>query len=167
MEVIFDWLKGMVMFKVSNLNPNFYKTYFLELAIYHEKLKFSCFNSNGGQIAPKNDIYNEYTKKLEKYRLTFLNSNGNSKYSSFLDYDNLAALEVGYTNITICVLFVSFLIKNIGYKLFSRNFIIVVIILIVVQKVNRLIISKIVVEKIDRYLVKNQNIVKNEKNNSH
>jgi hypothetical protein len=154
-EVIFDWLKGIVVFKVSSLNPGLYKHYYMEMAIYHEKLKFNCFNSNGGAITPRNSIYSAYTKKVEKYDLNMVNNNNNSNYSSFLDYENLSAIEVGYTNVTICVLFLSFLIKNIGFKLFSKNFILIGVILIIIQRINRQIISNIVVEKIDRCLLKN------------
>lgn len=144
-----------MVFKVSGLNPGLYKNYYLEMAIYHEKLKFNCFNSNGGAIVPRNNLYKAYTKKVEKYELNMVNNNNNSNYSLFLDYENLSAIEVGYTNVTICVLFLSFLMKNIGLKLISKNFILIGVILIVIQRINRHIISNIVVEKIDRYLLKN------------
>jgi hypothetical protein len=162
-EVLFDWLKGIVVFKVSGLNPGLYKNYYLEIAIYHEKLKFNCFNSNGGPLVPKNSLYLEYTKKIEQYELDIANSSNNSRYSSFLDFDNLSAIEVGYTNVTICVLFLSIMMRNVGFQIFSRNFFLIVIISIVIQRINRFIISNMVVEKIDRCLAKKKEKEKEKK----
>jgi len=155
-EVIFDWLKGIMVFKLSNLDPQIYKEYYLELSIYHEQLKFNCFNTNGGQIIPKNSMFYNYTSKIEKFKLKIVNHDSMSNCTAFLDYENISAIAVGYTNVTICVLFITFLIKHVGFKLFSKDFFILVIILIIIQRINRLIISNLVVEKIDRCLVKNK-----------
>jgi len=154
-EMFFDWLKGIVMYKLSSLDSTYYKNFYFEIVMFHEKLKFNCFNNNGGKGLLKNENYVEYVNKIEKYEFKVLLDDDVKGYSNCVEYDNLAAVKIGSTNITICILIISFILRNTNKIVFSKM-ILIIIILIIIQRINRLIISNIAIRRIDRYLEKQE-----------
>jgi len=157
-EVCFDWMKGIVLLKISGLNPVLYKRFYFELAMFYEKSKRKCFRGLNGAERTANGLECNYSRMLNDAEFTIINSQNTSDYASYLDADNLAAVEVGSNHMSFCILFTSFLIKNFGMGLFTFNVFLVAMCLIMVRSVNSLIVSNLVIEKIEKYDNKNQKL---------
>lgn len=100
-EILFDWIKDIIAFKISGCKVKILKELTDELVIFHEKLKYNCFNSNGKINTPH---ATEYVKKLDESQLSHLNKAELNNTMNFLDYDNILCVELS-NNITIpCII---------------------------------------------------------------
>ena len=149
-EVCYDWLKGIIMLKVSNTSSINYKKFSFELAVFNEKCQYKCHKESNGIMSPDSSLC-EYMKQLQNYQFTMMNSKNNSYFSEFIDVENLAAIEAGSNNLTFCILFLAFILKSYGYQIFSRNSFFIVLCLVLIRSINKLIISNFVIEKIVKY----------------
>ena len=116
-EIVFDWIKDIVIFKISDIKPKVIKSITLDLVILHEKLKYNTFNSNGGASGQfseskdsnkTNDISN-YLKLIDQEKLNFTNKNNFNRYSNYIDYDNILCLELNNNVFVHCILVKIFL----------------------------------------------------------
>lgn len=148
-EVLFDWLKGSVLLKISNINPINYKKFYFELALFYEKCRYRCFNEINGRVKSENS---QYIDKLQNYKFSIINSQNNSEYCGYIDDENLSAIEAGSNNLTFSILFLTFLLRFYESNIFCLKSILIVLCLILIRSINKLIISNFVVNNIDRFI---------------
>jgi hypothetical protein len=109
-EIIFDWIKNIIVFKISNLKPSLIKNVTLDLAVYHDKLRYNCFQMNGNTEHKEHKDISEYIRVLESYRLNIIKKESNlHTMSSHLDSDNILVILLK-CNILIHCIIVSFYI---------------------------------------------------------
>ena len=136
------------MLKMSNFNSINYKKFYFELAVLNEKYMLNDIGKESIENSNDHLSYDQYNKHLQEYKFTLFNK---FNWSRFLDYENLLAIEIGSNNLTFCILFLTFLLINYGYKLLSLNFFLISICLILIRSINKLIISYLVINKIVKY----------------
>jgi hypothetical protein len=98
LDIVVCWVKVIMMFKFSNVKPNLLKVIFSEYSIFHEKLRYNCFNVNGGKSG------NRYLCKLEEFDLSFVNKQKLQKYLGYLDYDCIILLEIKNNVLVPCII---------------------------------------------------------------
>ena len=105
-EIAFDWIKDIVIFKISDFEPNLIKKITIDLALLHEKLKLNTFNSNGGnqrETKDQDEITN-YFQLIDVEKLKFINGDNLNKYCNYLDYDNILCIELNNNIFVHCVI---------------------------------------------------------------
>ncbi len=150
-EVIFDWLKGSVLLKISNINPINYKKFYFELALFYEKCRYRCFKEINGIVENESS---QYINKLQTYKFGIINSQNNSEYCGYLDDDNLSSIEAGSNNLTFSILFLTFLLRFYDSNIFCLKTLLVILCLLLIRSINKSIISRFVVENIDKFITR-------------
>lgn len=105
-EVIFDWLRNIIIFKISDFKPNFIKTITYEICFYHDKLKYNCHNRNGACDKFSSEVLSNYVKSLDKISLEYISKSNFDRFSDILDYDDILCLVL-QNNIIIYSIMVS------------------------------------------------------------
>lgn len=100
-EIVFDWIKNIIIFKISDFKANTIKISTIELTIFHEKLKYNCFYTNGGS---EHLEISDYLKKLENYKMTSVNENKLQRYSRYLNNDNIMSIELQNNILVQCII---------------------------------------------------------------
>jgi hypothetical protein len=109
--MIFDWLKDIIIFKLSIIKAKYVKSFTLELAVFHDKMKYNCFNPNGGKINQPNRNINgtdrflpDYISIIENFKLKYINKEKLEKYLGFVDFENLLSIELQHNVLVICII---------------------------------------------------------------
>lgn len=118
--MIFDWLKDIIIFKLSIIKAKYLKSFTLELAIFHDKMMYNCFNPNGGKSNQPNKHPNEaqkylpdYINIIENFKLKYVNKEKLEKYLGFIDFENLLTIELQHNVLVICIIvIINFLITT-------------------------------------------------------
>lgn len=114
-EILFDWIRNIIVFKVSDLKPSLIKLVTYELVLFHDKLKYNSYHVNGAGGNSDNldnshfnfQEMNNYLKIIENEDLKFINKkNEMNKYTKFLDLDNILMIQL-QNNITVYCVIVS------------------------------------------------------------
>lgn len=114
-EILFDWIKDIIIFKISLIRAKYLKSLTLELAVFHDKMKYNCFNkptiSNGSSDIQKFNTSNSdeenfclYLSFLDDCYLTYLNQENLEKYLYYIDYENLMTIELQHNVLVICII---------------------------------------------------------------
>jgi hypothetical protein len=105
-EVVFDWLKDIIIFKISEIKPTLIKKITKELIFLHEKLKFNTFNTNGGSQNMDQEMVDlsYYLKHIDITNLKFTNKDNLHKYLNYLDYDNILCIELNNQILVHCII---------------------------------------------------------------
>lgn len=104
-EIAFDWIKDIVIFKISDFEPNLIKKITIDLALLHEKLKYNTFNSNGaGSEENSSSGLTNYLKLIDVEKLKFINRDNLNKYCNYLDYDNILCIELNNNIFVHCII---------------------------------------------------------------
>ncbi len=122
-EILFDWLRNIISFKISNIRPNLIKSLTFELVLLHDKLRYNSFNSNGNNICVSNSsqLLSNYLKFLENEELVLLNKKKEmSKYFGYLDTEHILSSQLQVNTTVYCVMVRKKLI--IGYFIYSKLF---------------------------------------------
>lgn len=109
--MIFDWLKDIIIFKLSIIKAKYLKSFTLELAVFHDKMKYNCFDPNGGKSLEPNRNFNEaekylpdYINIIENFKLKYINKDKLEKYLGFIDFENLLSIELQHNVLVICII---------------------------------------------------------------
>jgi hypothetical protein len=108
-EVLFDWIRNIIVFKVSDLKPSLIKLVTYELVLFHDKLKYNSYQINGagGNSEVNSQEMTNYLKIIENENLKFINKKKEmNKYTKFLDLDNILMIQL-QNNITVYCVIVS------------------------------------------------------------
>ncbi len=115
-EMIFDWLKDIIIFKLSLIKAKYLKSFTLELAVFHDKMKYNCFDPNGSKSNEPTKNPNgtenylaEYFNIIENFKLKYLNKEKLEKYFGFIDFENLLTIELQHNVLVICIIVRTFL----------------------------------------------------------
>lgn len=92
-QLIFDWIKYMVMFKISNINVNYFRLLTYELQVFHDKLSLSCFNETGSTYS-SNKSKVKYLKFLSEYEIKLYNRDKLENYLGRVESDHLLTIEM-------------------------------------------------------------------------
>jgi len=120
-EMLFDWIKDIIIFKISIIKAKYLKSFTLEIAVFHDKMKYKCFTANGGkkELQPNLDIksqkyFADYINILENFKLKYINKEKLERYLSYVDYENLLTIELQHNVLVICIIvkFIEFFLKN-------------------------------------------------------
>ena len=110
-EILFDWIKDIIIFKISVIKAKYLKTFTLEIAVFHEKLKNKCSYTNGGedekslsQNSKETKNFNDYVNLLDNFRLKYFNKEKVEKFSYFVDFENLITIELQHNVMVICII---------------------------------------------------------------
>jgi hypothetical protein len=133
-EILFDWIRNIITFKISQLKPNIYKQITLEMILLHEKLKFNSINQNGGNDHSMMDSRMiTYLRIIEEGKIDLITKKKDSlKYTKLLDTDNAISLILQTNSTTYCILLVSYLFQKFGF--FSIKFVLIILLLLVIRK---------------------------------
>jgi hypothetical protein len=132
-EILFDWIKDIIIFKISLIKAKYLKSLTLELAVFHDKMKYNCFNinniTNGSSDIRKSTMENSdegnfslYLSFLDDSYMTNLNQENLEKYLYYIDYENLMTIELQHNVLVICIV-VSILFRFILFYLNLFKFI--------------------------------------------
>lgn len=109
-EIFFDWIKDIIIFKISFLNAKYLKNITLEIAVFHDKMKYNCFSiTNGSEKSSlKNDNKNknelvDYLNVLENYKLQYFNKDKLDKHLNYVDFENLLTIDLQHNVLVICI----------------------------------------------------------------
>jgi hypothetical protein len=114
-EIIFDWVKVILIHKFSGFDSKTLKNIAIELSIFHEKLRHNAFkkeenniNFNKLDIAcdfSDNDKADEdvFFKQLQQFNLTFVGKSNYWKYNNILDIDVITSMELENNVIIYCI----------------------------------------------------------------
>jgi len=109
--MIFDWLKNIIIFKLSIIKAKYLKSFTLELAVFHDKMKYNCFDPNGGKSEIPNKNLNgtekyisDYINIIENFKLKYINKEKLEKYLCVIDFENLLTIELQHNVIVICII---------------------------------------------------------------
>ena len=102
------------------MTSKYLKSLTLELAVFHDKMKYNCFNKqnniNGSSDIQKSNTSNSdeenfslYLTFLDDCYLTYLNQENLEKYLCYIDYENLMTIELQHNVIVICIMVIIFL----------------------------------------------------------
>lgn len=100
-EILFDWIKNIIIFRISDIDVNLINDIALELSIFHEKLRNNSFDQNSTH---HNGGPSLYIATLEKYELKLINKQKLDKYSKKLDYINVVNVELQTNILTYCII---------------------------------------------------------------
>lgn len=133
-EILFDWIRNIITFKISQLKPSIYKQITLEMILLHEKLKYNSINQNGGSDHSMMDNRMiTYLRIIEEGKIEILTKKNESlKYTKLLDTDNAISLILQTNSTTYCILLVSFIFQKFGF--FSLKFFLIILLLLVIRK---------------------------------
>lgn len=140
-EVVFDWVKNFVIFRISYFNPKIVKLVTYEIALYHDKLRHNCFNSNGSITRTK---HSKYIKYLESKELLIVGKQYRyEKYLSYLGYDSVMCLTL-HTNILIfCLMITNVFFSTVNISMIM--FLLLITGLVIIRKILQFAISNFVV----------------------
>ncbi len=100
-DIVVCWIKSILVVKFSGVKASVLKLIALEISVFHEKMKYDCFNNNG---VPANDSYSSYIKILENFSFSHINRDSWQKYSHLLDFDSILNLELRNNVVIPCVI---------------------------------------------------------------
>lgn len=106
-EIIFDWIKDVIIFKISTFKSNVIKTITFELVLYHEKLRHNSFNRNGnGNNLNTQDgaSMKSYLDYIDKADLKYLNNRHLHDHSRYLDHDNILCVAMENNILIHCII---------------------------------------------------------------
>lgn len=145
-EILFDWVKDFVIFRISLFNPSMIKLIAFEIAVYHEKLRLDCFSLNlaNGATTPKESNKRKdkdrYKKLIERTELHIVSRQYHyEKYIKYVDYDNVLCLTLQTNIIIYCVLITTVFDQKI--KLTSTLVALIIIGMILLRRLIQLVIS--------------------------
>ena len=98
-DIIFDWIKDILIYKYSGFDNKTLKLVSFELAVFHEKLRKNSFQING--VAKSS--FDLYANILEKTSLTIVDKSQYWMYNNILDYDVITCMELENNVIIYCV----------------------------------------------------------------
>ena len=150
-EIMFDWVKDFIIFRISYFNPKIIKLITYELALYHDKLRYNCYNTNGASKNTKN----KYIKYLENKELLIVSRQYHyEKYVNVLGNDSVMCLTL-HTNILIyCLMMSSVFFSKV--KISMIMFLFGVISLLLVRKILQTALSNYII----KHNRKNNGIIK-------
>ena len=101
-EILFDWMKNIVTFKISDIKPSLIKSITYDMILMHEKCRYRAFHLNGASNCPssldesgKESTTSVYIKIIEQENLQFFNQKSEfQRYANILDADNIICLEL-------------------------------------------------------------------------
>lgn len=109
--MIFDWLKDIIIFKLSIIKAKYLKSFTLELAVFHDKMKYNCFDPNGGKSdlsikkLNKTEKYlPDYINIIENFKLKYINKEKLEKHLGLIDFENLITIELQHNVLVICII---------------------------------------------------------------
>lgn len=113
-EILFDWIKDILIFKISFIKAKYLKNFTLEIAVFHDKMKYNCFNVNGAKNG-LNPVYTsnideedksliDFISLLESYKLKYINKERLEKYLYYVDFENLLTIELQHNVLIICII---------------------------------------------------------------
>lgn len=128
-EVLFDWIKHIIVFKISELKPNLIKQLTLEMAIFHDRLRFKSYNSNGANTSIHFED-SKYLKLIEREKLKFINKTELHKYSGFLDLDSILCIQMQNNILIYSIIILSFVYEKFHICTFKIIFLALVLLLL-------------------------------------
>lgn len=126
-EFISDYIKGIILFKINNINPKAIKKFLKEEMIYYKELKNE----------EKNKEYN-LLKNIKLYE----------QYSDIIDRENIICMFLNISILPFCILFLDFFVLQI--KIFFLYKIIIFAFLICIKIFNEKIIDNSLFQKDDK-----------------
>ena len=159
-EIIFCWIKDILIFKISDIDSKYIKEITYEIAFFHEQMKYECFLNNGCNY--ENGIMGEYIKQIESINLKIVNKKHCSdKFSALVDYENILCMELKNNILIHCIFIIPFIINKFAVKsLFNFYFLLLILILLLFRKFLQSTITLFCLES----LCTNQQVVSKDSN---
>jgi len=83
----------------------------LEIAVFHDKMKYKCFTINGGKKETQScselkheKSFEEYLNILENFKLRYINKNTIERYLNYSDFENLLTMEMQHNILVKCII---------------------------------------------------------------
>jgi len=127
-EMLFDWIKAIIIFKISIIKAKYLKSFTLEMAVFHDKMKYNCFELNGGKnslnLHESNNIkyLSDYINILENFKLKYVNKEKLEKNLNCVDFENLMTIELQHNVLVICIIvilkyyFITIILDNLSFE---------------------------------------------------
>jgi hypothetical protein len=106
-EILFDWLRNIISFKISNFRPGIIKAITYDMLLLHDKLRFNIYQYNGNHIREHSSspLMSHYLKFLENEELVLLNKrNEMSKFIGYLDTEHILSTQLQVNTTVYCVM---------------------------------------------------------------
>ena len=148
-EIVFDWIKDAIIFKITLHKAEFVRLAIFDIAILHERFRTMDEYMDNQDIHKQDAIF----QRIHNYKLKILTLDDTSildRYSKYVDYENLMCMTIDLSIIIFCVFIIDFILI-ISYYLTAFQALLLVCLCYLIQKFLKLKIQEYVVDRIERY----------------